>query len=152
MKKTLLTLVAALICSIVPIAAQPQGGRQKGDMQKFQISLIIKQLEITEDKQDSFTELYTQYTTEIKKLRPKHERGEGKPTDEMIEQQILDSFEMTEKSTALKKEYYPRFRELLTPEQILRMYSIERQMHDRLNSEIHKRNGGQGGGERPHGM
>ncbi|MFI3265102.1 MAG: hypothetical protein SNG38_09180 [Rikenellaceae bacterium] len=122
-----------------------QDGRTKADIEQFQMQLIIKQLEIEESKQEAFTEIYTQYSAEMEKLRPKRQRREDdegeKPTDEQIEAQILESFEVAEQVPVIKRKYYQMFKRVLSPHQILRMYNIERQFTERINSELQNRAG-----------
>lgn len=126
--KHIATICVILCASVTTLWAQPQQERShRGDFQKFQVQLLVKQLEIEQSKQDEFEAIYTEYSTKIKALHPKRKaEGEGKGkerlTDEIVEQQILDSFEIAEKNTALKKEYYPRFKTIMSPHQILKMY------------------------------
>ncbi len=160
--KRFIIFTIALIASATQLFAQPQQRPHQehisGNIQEFQTQLIIKQLEIPEAKQSSFTTLYTQYFEAMEQLRPKRQRpqrGEGergevennKMTDSEIEAQILESFDAAEKVTTLKREYYKKFKMILSPQQILKMYNIERQFSERLNSELQNRAGG-GRGER----
>ncbi len=145
MKKIALTCLI-LISTLASISAQPQHNRNdrggnggRGDFEKFQLKLLVRNIEISDEQIAPFEALYTEYSAKMKALRPKHERHEGKPSAEEIEAQIIESFDMAEKATALKRDYYTLFREILTPHQILRMYNLERQMHDRLNSEVQNR-------------
>ncbi|MFI3323830.1 MAG: hypothetical protein SNI45_00805 [Rikenellaceae bacterium] len=136
-----------LFIGLTTASAQPQGrnhqGRNGGDFEKFQLKLLSRQLDIEESQQEAFEAIYTEYSDKMKSIRPSQEDKTSsqneKPSDEIIEQQILDSFDMAEMTTALKREYYERFKEVLTPHQILRMYNIERQLSDRIHSEIENR-------------
>ncbi len=117
---------------------------KEGDFRNFQMQMMIKQLSIAQQDREAFKTLYTQYLASMAELRPKGRReggaGQaGSVTSEQVERHILESFDVTDKITALKREYYPRFRELLSPEQILRMYSVEREIHDRIDSERRRR-------------
>lgn len=152
--KRFIIFTIAIIASTTQLFAQaqqrPRQEHRSGNIQEFQTQLIIKQLEIPEAKQSSFTTLYTQYFESMKQLRPKRqrpERGEKELSDSEVEAQILESFDAAEKMTTLKREYYKKFKLILTPQQILKMYNIERQFSERLNSELQNRAGG-GRGER----
>ncbi len=139
-----------LFIGLTTASAQPQGHNPQrhkgGDFEKFQLKLLSRQLDIKESQQDAFEKIYTEYSTKMKSIRPSHEDvthpQNEKPSDEIIEQQILDSFDKAERATALKREYYEHFKEVLTPHQILMMYNIERQMNDRIHSEIENRDKG----------
>ncbi|MFI3333596.1 MAG: hypothetical protein SNI51_01745 [Rikenellaceae bacterium] len=140
MKKIIFVLLLAL--TSLSLQAQPQrrGGEGKGNPQEFQIALMIKQLNLDEQQGDQFKELYTQYSTEMSKLRVRPQRkANERPTEEQIEEQILNSFSKAEQSNDLKREYYSLFKEILTPHQILRMYNIEREFQERLNAEHQRR-------------
>ncbi|MFI3281443.1 MAG: hypothetical protein R3Y44_05670 [Rikenellaceae bacterium] len=140
--KQIITICIVLLTSITHLWAQPQQPqRGQGNFHQFQVELITKQLDIDEAKRAKFEEIYTQYSEQMRAMRPKHKRNAdgAKPTEAEIEEQILDSFEMAEKSTALKKEYYQKFKTVLSPHQILKMYNIERQISERMNSEMQNR-------------
>ncbi len=156
-------IAAAFILSSFTLQAQQQQQRpqrSREDFQKFQIQMMTKELLIEESKRENFAKIYTEYTQELEKLREPRKEGEkgGKgqnvekrekaaPTDAEIEAQILKSFEMAEKSTELKKRYYTKFKAVLTPQQIMKMYQIERLARERVTS----RQGGKGQGGRPQG-
>ncbi len=148
--KQIITIAFFIIAASTQAFAQPQPPRPQGgmghegkDLHQFQLNAIMRHLELDEDVQVKFSELYTQYAEQIKAAQPKVEdtpkNRRERPSDEVIEKQILDSFEIAEKTTAIKKEYYPLFKEILTPHQILTMYNIERQIGQRLNSEVENR-------------
>lgn len=144
--KQLIIICFVLLSSVTTSFAQPQNQNrnqnQNQDFQTLQMDIIIKRLAIEEKSQEKFKQIYSEYAEKIKELRPKHKRGEegeAKPTDKEIEQQILDSFDVAEKTTAIKREYYQRFKTVLTPKQILDMYNIERHISDRINSEVQNR-------------
>ncbi len=142
--KKIFILGIIILSSITSLWAQSQRSqhqRGSGNSQRFQMQLIIKQLVIKESDQASFEEIYTRYSSDMKKLRPKAMR-KGK-TDELseeeVEVQILESFDRAQRTTSLKKEYYEEFKRILSPKQILRMYNIERKFNERLNSEVQSR-------------
>ncbi len=159
MKKIILIGII-IISSLAQLSAQPQrhqqGRPESGNIIEFRTKLIINQLDIAESQQDAFKDIYAEYCGKMSTMRPNRpQRGEPRPTDEQIEAQILESFEMAEKTTALKKEYYEKFKTVLAPQQILKMYNIEREFTERINSELQNRTKGgendrQGGGGRQH--
>ncbi len=157
MKKLKLILVAAfLIVSNIALQAQPRQQQKvsKEDFPKFQLQMLIRQLLIEEPKREAFSKIYMEYSKELETLRaPRKEQPKGEmtaPSDAEIEKQILASFEAAEKSTALKKKYYTKFKEVLTPQQILKMYKVERTAHERIMSKSRGGGAPQGKG-RPQG-
>ncbi len=154
MRKFIFSLAAIIVAlSIFTVNAQPQQQRQQrpqpqqdGNFTEFQLQVLTKQLELDTPKQAQFKTLYTEYSQKIEALQPKPQarpaQGEertSRPTDSQVEEMILESFVMAEKSTELKREYYYKFKEILTPQQIFKMYNVERRMRERIVSESDRR-------------
>ncbi len=146
--KRIIIIGVLILSSIATLSAQPQGGQggRNANFHEFQMQMIVKQLAIDESKQADFKKIYTEYSKSMQGLRPDKRHNTSSMTDEQIEAQILKSFSQSEQITALKKEYYYKFKTVLTPDQILKMYNIERQVNERINSEMQNRRKGPGGG------
>lgn len=159
MRKFIFSLMIAFVTlSTFTLYAQPQQQQQRqqkpqqhqpqqdGNFTEFQLQVLTKQLQLDASTQTKFTTLYTEYSEKIEALQPKpqprpdngSERA-SKPTDEEVEAMILESFEMAEKSTDIKREYYYKFKKILSPQQIFKMYNIERRMRERIVSESDRR-------------
>ncbi len=151
MKRLNIILIAAtlLLASTTTLSAQPhkRGGedREQGNFMEFQINLLIKQLQLKESLQDDFREIYTEYSTNEREQRPQHGKPQDKEgekmSDEEAEARIMASFEASERSIKKKREYYERFKTILSPQQILTMYNTERRIRERLNTEQDRRSG-----------
>lgn len=143
-----------LVISINTTTAQPSHSQPRADMNMeefadFQLDIIIKQLRLDETNIESFTKLYIEYNEKMNSFQqhprrrvnnaPQNNQERVRPTAEEVEAEILNSFEMIEKSTALKREYYYKFKEILSPQQILRMYNTERRLRERMLSEAARR-------------
>ncbi|MFI3283132.1 MAG: hypothetical protein SNG10_06420 [Rikenellaceae bacterium] len=149
MKKIILLLVMAIVTLSVSAQNQQQQrpNHPDGNFLEFQTQVLIKQLQVEESRVADFTKLYTEYAQKSEALQPKPQRRGGgndsqksqKPTEAEIEAQILEIFDMAEKSTELKREYYYKFKEILSSDQILKMYNVERRMRERIVSESDKR-------------
>ncbi|MFR9552706.1 MAG: hypothetical protein SNH35_00480 [Rikenellaceae bacterium] len=163
--KKFVAIFTVMVCALFTLSAQPQQARQPrpeanreqdGNFTEFQIQVLTKQLRLDEKSVEPFTKLYTEYSQKMEQLQPEQpeqrrntpqntpqnaKQGErpAKPTDAEVEAKILESFEMAEKSTALKREYYTKFKEILNPHQILKMYNIERRLRERIVSESDRR-------------
>ncbi len=150
----LITILTAFIImfSSCDLFSQPQQQQHpprhevgNGGFTEFQIQLLTKQLKLEENKVDPFKSLYKEYSQKMKELQPEPKKRPAKggqptkPTNTEINAQILESFTQAEKTTALKKEYYFKFKKILTPEQILKMYNTERRIRDRIVSESSNR-------------
>ncbi|MFI3268207.1 MAG: hypothetical protein R3Y51_05770 [Rikenellaceae bacterium] len=117
---------------------------QNTGLQQMQLQVLVKQLQLNDSQRTEFSKIYNEYSEELKSLRPEHKQNENRrgeaPTDEQIETQILESFDITEKTTALKRKYFPRFKTVLSLRQILEMYNVERQISERVKTEFQHRN------------
>ena len=151
MKKQVLCLaVAALATAVTTMAQRPEDFEQK---RKERIEKRAKDQakELKLDKETSiwFTNLYIEYQEQLgavrkeamkdmpKPAKPETESEEANPedmkqkemkklTDEQAEKFILGGFDVTEKEVQVKREYYARFREKLTPKQLIRIFSAPR--------------------------
>lgn len=166
MRKFIFSLIATLV-TVLTIYAQPQQQRPQpqsqrdGNFTEFQLQVLTKQLKLEESKVAAFSKLYTEYSNKIEALQPKPQQPQRRPengngknendqednlTDAQVEAQILESFVMAEKSTELKREYYYKFKAIITPKQIMKMYNVERRMRERIVSESDRR--AEGGGKK----
>ena len=76
-----------------------------------------------------FISLYQRYKGESSEIvRAKAPSGEN--PENSAELKILDDFEKSQKLLTLRKAYYFKFREILTPSQIQRMYDLEKTAKD----------------------
>lgn len=152
MKRLIIVFVAMICCS--SLMAQPKqqprmGANGGGGFTGFQIEIISKQLQLSEKQMEPFRALYTEYSEKMNELQHKpHKRGgeEGRPqmdreqlSDDELERQIIESFDMVDRNNALKREYYYKFKEIISVQQIMKMYNIERRVRERMLSESTRR-------------
>jgi len=88
---------------------------------------IAEQIEVKTGDKDAFISLYQNYkkeSGEIMKAQPVATEG----AEAAAEAKILSDFDKSEKLLSLRKAYYYKFREFLSPVQIQKMYDLERAM------------------------
>jgi len=118
------------------LSAQNEGERMGPPPQGDPSERIVKELKLDDATATKFNEVYKAYKEEEKALHPQRTQGE-KPknpeelSDAEIEQMILSNFDMQQKQLDLKRSYYPKWREFLTPGQIQKLYMMERPMGGR---------------------
>ena len=86
---------------------------------------IAEQIAVPNADRDAFISLYQNYKKEsadIMKIAP----AASNDPEGAAEAKILSDFEKSEKLLALRKAYYAKFREILSPTQIQSMYDAER--------------------------
>ncbi len=147
---TTLFLLFAFGAMAQPPRERGEGGMRGEGVHVMQCNQIIKVLQIDDAKQEAFREIFMSYNRALKEIRSPQNRelppaiAEQPPTEEQIEERIITSFDHSIKSMELKKEYYKKFRTILSPSQISRMYNIERNIRDRAIEEMSHRNHNRG--------
>ncbi len=164
MKKVI--VIALVIITSLTLVAQParKGNKKPADPKK----IFEKVLDIDEDEFGKFMEVYNAYKLELRDIKIKPEncpiksKGGSKVefTDEQAEELILSKFEENEKVLEVKKDYYNKFKKILSPSDILKVYRVEQKMQQARENQGHQGGqqsayqggrGQQGGGRRPQG-
>ena len=134
-----LTLLALLLCVSSALYAQqsqretPRPSRQ--DLSQVQAAYIAKQLGFDEATTRRFVELYAKQQQEIWALSPRDKATKGAQTDAEAERAIKDYFERSEQFLSIRKKYYQEFRNFLTPQQIERIYKLDRRTIEELRRQ-----------------
>lgn len=101
---------------------------------QYRENLLIEQLKINKEKQDSFKKIYRNYQQELRKIKdgfnPKFDAE--KLTEKEAEEKLAKSFEVGEKFIHCRKKFAQELRQSLSPQQILRMYQIESEIKDKM--------------------
>lgn len=129
---------------------------------------LAKALQLDEATTEQFMKIYTEYHEAMRRVRAQYRfeqpkrseaaEGEERPalSDEQIEKNILNRFAMSRAILDIREQYYPRFREVLTPRQLEQLYSLEQRQGERIQQRHQERQamGRPAGrsGERPAGM
>ena len=92
---------------------------------------IAEQIEVKEADKETFISLYQNYkkeSGEIMKARPLAAGGAEAAEEAAAEAKILSDFDKSGKLLLLRKSYYFKFRAIISPLQIQKMYDLERAM------------------------
>lgn len=132
----LLLMLSFSICS--------QAQKERPDFKKImekRCEYIAHELNLDDNKEKAFKPIYMEYCRKIGELfkpdpnrvrKPKDQR-----TDAEVEQEIKADFARAKRIIEIRECYYAKFRKILCPKQIEKMYSIERKeqqtMHQRHN-------------------
>lgn len=127
MKKTAIIILTLFIS--LCITAQPS---QRQKMIHMAAVRIAEQIDVPEQSREAFITLYQRYKGESSEIVRAHPQEDENP-EKSAELKILDDFAKSEKILALRKEYYFKFREILTPSKIQKMYDLERASKDSLS-------------------
>ena len=134
-----LTLLALLfLMSSVLYAQQSQRKSSlpsRQGLSQVQAAYIAKQLGFDEATARRFVELYAKQQQEIWALSPRDKATKGARTDAEAERAIKDYFERSEQLLSIRKKYYQEFRNFLTPQQIERIYKLDRRTIEDLRRQ-----------------
>jgi hypothetical protein len=86
-----------------------------------------------------FVETFCQFQKDIWALGHRPEKSASHLSDKEAEQAMNERFAHSQKILDLRKKYYLKYSKFLTPQQIERVYELERQMMNRLASKRGKR-------------
>lgn len=122
MKRILICLVVALL-SLGAVQAQNTQRQKAIHMAAVRLS---EQLEITAADKDAFIQLYQSYKRESADIAATKPAASENP-EAAAEAKILCDFDKSTRLLDLRRRYYDKFRTVLQPTQIQRMYDIERE-------------------------
>lgn len=151
MKKQALILAVAAFAMVTTTTAQRRGDFEQIRKERMEKRAKEQAKELKLDKETSvwFTNLFIEYQEQLMAVRkeamkdmpkpskPEKDGEEASPedvkekemkkfTDEQADKFILGSFDVAEKEVAVKRDYYNRFREKLSPKQLMRVFSPRR--------------------------
>ena len=154
MKQRFLLIMMAFLM----IAAQSEvcaQGRKNGQKERLtaeqridkQADFIAHSLMLNEDTEEKFCVLYTNYLKDLRECAFMDFRSEfgmdkvdkEKMTDEQIDKIIRLRFAKCQKILDVRERYYGEFKKILNPRQIMKMYSIERNVRKKVQGEMDRR-------------
>ena len=136
MRMTLLALLFLMSSALYAQQSQRESSRpSRQGLSRVQAAYIAKQLGFDEATTRRFVELYAKQQQEIWALSPRDKATKGARTDAEAERAIKDYFERSEQLLSIRKKYYQEFRNFLTPQQIERIYKLDRRTIEDLRRQ-----------------
>lgn len=110
-------------------------------IQSMKVAFITDQLRLTPEESQQFWPLYNQYEEEERSLRKNYRpaRPVINMTDQEAEAFIMKNLEMEEKLVGLKRNYFKKFREVITPRQIAMLQKVEQDFKKELLKRLQER-------------
>lgn len=117
-------------------------------IRQHQTSQMVHVLMLDDATASKFTPLYTQYLKdmmECHKMKRSHsdkkvsKKEKQELTDAEIEARIKNQFEVSQKMLDIRESYYDKFRKILSPKQILKVYETERHNADKFKKTLKDR-------------
>lgn len=112
--------------------------RYLDEMRDFKHEYLAKELDLTRDQQNAFFPLYDQMEDEVIKVGEETRELEkkvlsnAKATDTEIDSASKAVFEQKAREAEIENAYYPKFRKVLTPRQLLMLKSAEKKFTQQL--------------------
>ncbi len=142
--KTALVALVMLFGTTSIMAQTDQSDNQtarREQLAKTQAQYIARQLGLDNATREKYVNTFMDYQKELWTIGRKPEQNKGKQlTDAEVKQNVENRFEHSQKLLDLRKKYYKKYSQFLTPQQIERAYQLERQSLKRL-AERHKARG-----------
>lgn len=147
-RKIVVLLIAAIMACGSVYAQKPGKGKNRAEMRKelreFKMKFIAQEMDLKEDQQKQFTEVYGRMHDERMKLF-EQTRGlerklkkEGEVSDEEYAQLNKSLTEAKEKDAEIEKRYDAEFSKFLNSKQIFKMKSAEEKFRQKMTEMRHK--------------
>ena len=144
MEKIIRTLLLAVMMTACCVTTNAQDkGKQRISREQLaetQARHIAQQLAFDDETTAKFVDTYSHCQKEVWSLAPRKRVGKGaSKTDRETEEAIEERFDRSQKLLDIRKKYYKEYSKFLTPKQIQRVYSIEKNMMKRLGKNANRR-------------
>lgn len=136
-------LGACILLGIGALSAQPSD-KEMERLHSLKIAFLTDKLDLKPEQAQKFWPVHNEYEKQLREYQIERRElllsiRKGKLSDEQIEENIVKSFEIEEKSLKLKKEYHKKFSEILNVHQLAELYVAEQEFQRRVIKELHKR-------------
>jgi len=139
-----LPIFIALLAAIFPALAQQPGftpadrERWLGEMRNLKHDFIARELDLTDEQQDHFFDLYDRMEDDIAALNSETREAEtrvaadSEATDLQIQNTARTVFEQKRAEGQIEMTYFDQFSQILTPRQLLQLKNAERKFTQQL--------------------
>ena len=145
MNKFLVIILFAIVAAVPAFAQKKDHETMRKELMEFKLKYLAQEMDLQEDQQKKFFELYNQMSDEKAKLFKETKSLEKKLKDspdasdaeyESVSMAITAS---KEKDAAIEKKYDEQFKKFLTAKQIFKMKSAEERFRQKMNEIRHNR-------------
>lgn len=127
--RKILFIVFSLLLTVSVSAQQPTARDGKARIEQ-QVRQYTAAFSLNEQQAQQFGTLYKAYSKKMKAIHDLYQHEQPatgtEPTDEQIEQRILDNFAQSRAILDVREQYYKEFRKILTPKQINKIFEDEK--------------------------
>ncbi len=145
MKKTIVNIAIIFIVLVCSLPSYAQGGIPDNDRQRwleelrgYKHDFITAELELSQEQQNEFFPIYDEMEDEIERLNIMTRELEDavnsndEASDIEIENAARTIFELKRAEGQIEMTYFEKFKEILSPRQLLQLKNVERKFTNRL--------------------
>ena len=130
-------IIAMTLLMAISLNAQQPAAKQDGKARiEQQVRQYTAAFSLNEQQAQQFGTLYKAYSKKMKAIHDLYQHEQPatgtEPTDEQIEQRILDNFAQSRAILDVREQYYKEFRKILTPKQINKIFEDEKARRARV--------------------
>ena len=163
MKRIAHLFIALIVVGSWSLSAQQRNGDQDREKRREQIQarkigMITDALDLTTEQAQKFWPVYNEFSKEMEVIHDsrrenmeKFKDAKGDLSDDEIEEMIQNRFETEQNILDLQKKYHKRFTEVLTMNQVGKLYMTEERFKQMLLQEMRGPRDGQGPHDGPRG-
>jgi Spy/CpxP family protein refolding chaperone len=138
-----LWLISFLFIGMGTVVAQPSE-KEMERLHSLKIAFLTDKLDLKPDQAQKFWPVHNEYEKQLRDFQEKRRDilmgiRKGELTDDQIEENIKQSFDIEEKTVKLKREYHNKFSSILDVHQLAELYVAEQEFQRRVIKELHKR-------------
>jgi len=103
-------------------------------LKQFRENMMISELEVPQDDQTEFKNLYSEYQEKQNAIKSKFKPAEDydKMTDDEARKQVNESFEIGQQLLDNRRQYAEKFMKVIKPQQVLQMFQTEGKMRTKI--------------------
>ncbi|MDP3437901.1 MAG: hypothetical protein Q8S04_11720 [Bacteroidales bacterium] len=147
--KVMLMIALLMVMANVTLSAQIRPGmpRVRALLMERQLSEVKKNISIENKDITKFDLLYRDYITELFELNSRYEglfpleSDYEQYSDTQIEENFIKQTEKSKRLLLLREKYFYEFKTIIKPKEIMKLYSIERQILRQAQQEMKERYG-----------
>lgn len=108
--------------------------QRKKIMEESLVNMVIRNLMISNEKQEPFKRLYKEYKDQQRVITSQFKQDFNTPpnNDQEAQKKLTQSFDLAQQLLDHRKMYTDKFLKILTPQQVLRLFSLEKKAKEKL--------------------
>lgn len=144
MKNIINVVVLAVVMIMFNVSTYAQKNEQqrmsREQLAEKQANYIAKEMAMDDATSKQFIETFCQFQKEMWKLGSRPKRDTSHLSDKEAEQVMNERFDHSQKILDLRRMYYSKYRDFLTPRQIEKVYELEKRVMNQLSHRSQNKN------------